>query len=97
MCIRVSGRICVPLRERNSGQVRVDVRMDNVHYASLCVFLCVSFIKRRVTVMEERKRDDPWLGSRGKMKKREERDTRKIEGDEEKGQRRKTEVAQFLF
>ncbi len=84
MCIHVSGRICVSLRERNSRQVRVD-RGNNVQYASLCVFRCVSFIKRRVTVMEERKRDDLWLGSRGKMKKREERNMRKIEGEEEKG------------
>lgn len=51
--------------------VRADLG-DDVQRASLCALLCVSFIKRRVTVMEERKRDDPWPGSRGEMKKREE-------------------------
>lgn len=32
-------------------------------------FLHVSFLKRRTTIMEERDRNDPWLGSRGEVKK----------------------------
>lgn len=32
-------------------------------------FLHVSFLKRRKTVMKERDRNDPWLGSRREMKK----------------------------
>lgn len=86
MCTCVSATICASPRERNSRQVRVDGQQCTV-CISLCVFLCVSFIKRPVTVMEERKRDDPWLGSRGDMKKREERSRREDEG---KGWRRKT-------
>lgn len=83
VCICVSGRICASLRERNSRQWRVDGR-----HCTVCIFVhlsvCVSFIKRRVAAVEGRKRDDPWLGSRGEMKKREETNRRKIEGKEEK-------------
>lgn len=32
-------------------------------------FLHASFIKRRMTIMVGRDRNDPWLGSRGEMKK----------------------------
>lgn len=52
----------------------------------VCFYVCIRvfFIKERVTAEEERKRDDPWLSSRGEMKKREERNRKKIEGTEEK-------------
>lgn len=71
MCMRVSGRICVAQHQRNSGRARAPGRR---HTVSTCVwcFLCASFIKR-VPEMEERERDDPWMGSRREMKKREER------------------------
>lgn len=56
--------------------------------------MCVSFIKRRATVEEERKRDDPWLGSRGEMKKRRGGGKlRERKKRDEEGRR----VAQFLF
>lgn len=78
VCVRVSGRICVSLCERNS---RENTTMCGMH---LCVCVCF-FIERKATVMVERKRDDPWLGSRGEMKKKEERSRRKTEREEERG------------
>lgn len=47
--------------------------------------------------MQERKRDDPRMGSRGEMNNREERHRRKILGEKESGWRRKMEVAQCLI
>lgn len=47
--------------------------------------------------MQERQRDDPQMGSRGEMNKREERHGRKILGEKESGWRRKMEVAQCLI
>lgn len=40
-------------------------------------FLHTSFLKRRMIIMVERDGNDPWLGSRGEMKK--ERDSKGIE------------------
>lgn len=72
MCLFVSGRICVSLHVRNSGQVKVDGRKMCSMHLCVCFYVCVRvlFIKERVTAEEERKRDDPWLSSRGEMKKR---------------------------
>lgn len=58
--IHVSVRMCVSLRERNSRQVREDGRQS----MRLCVCLCVSLKGGR---RGRKKRDDPWLGSRGEM------------------------------
>lgn len=86
VCICVSGRICVSLCERNSGQMKVEGRK-----CALCIFVCfyvcvrVSFIKERPSDCRKRKKERwPLAQLQGRDKKKE-RNRKKIEGTEEKG------------